>query len=385
MKHPIQKTLRLAGSAAIVAIVSASARDASATWENLGGTFDFQMLPGVTYDGLGPGSDAVDVYAVQSSDSSVWLNSYRNSVWQGWTSLGGFATSRPSAVSWSNPVLYRHPRSFHREVFVTSSGTLYHQYTDSEGGSGGTLPVWSGWASLGRPSDTALCGNPIAVSEEPGAIDVFALGCDGTLRHTWVNPTRTCVWCAWDEPSPNLTSAGPDPAVISLGPGLVDVLVQGRSGPIMDVKWNGTGWSTVYTGLSAFSGGYSISTLQITSDSMKVFAPTSGTSIGSALYDPALLFNGSWEYCCTENNVPFNKYFPAVWGVNSEIELFVLGDDSLIHSYLFPSGTENSAGLLDGQLASGFRSDPVVVRGSNRIFVFTLDPFGQLWADDGAQ
>jgi hypothetical protein len=95
-----------------------------------------------------------------------------------------------SAVGWGTT-----PGTAHREVFVTDDTVgVLHATRD-----GANAKAWVVQPSLGSPPGVTLCSGPQAISQAPGMIAVFAIGCDGNLWHRffqnnqwspqWINVT----------------------------------------------------------------------------------------------------------------------------------------------------------------------------------------------------
>jgi len=99
----------------------------------------------------------------------------------------------PSAVGWGTT-----PSAAHREVFVTDGN--FPQGVSYATRDGANANAWVGPFSLGSPpGQTVLCSGPQAISQAPGMIAVFVIGCDGNLWHRffqngqwspqWINVT----------------------------------------------------------------------------------------------------------------------------------------------------------------------------------------------------
>ena len=105
--------------------------------------------------------------------------------WQGWESLGGIITSRPSAVSWGPD-----------RIDVVARGTdsaVWHRWWDGSS--------WQGWESLGG----IIHGAPTICSWASGRLDIFAVGTNHHLFHKWFQGG----WSNWEDLGGVLTS---DPA-----------------------------------------------------------------------------------------------------------------------------------------------------------------------------
>ena len=136
----------------------------------------------------------------------------------GWTSVGGVATSKPTASSSTSGSL---------DVFVRGTdNALWHRRS-----SGG---VWSAWESLGG----VVSSNPSAVSQGANNVDVFVRGTDNAVWHRSWNGT---AWAAWDSLGGTATSS---PTTASWGAGRLDMVVRGTDNALWHRSWNGAAWSS---------------------------------------------------------------------------------------------------------------------------------------------
>jgi hypothetical protein len=190
------------------------------TWVNLGGT-TIAGNPVAVTDRVIKSQDYLDIYAVWT-DGTVRVKGQQFSChnrsghpicgpfFGGWVNLGGAAAYPPAAVGWNN----------HREVFaVATDFQLYHDYTDNT--------TWSGWQPLGAPA-AQLCSRPSAVSWAPGRMDVFVLGCDNNLWHTWFDHG----WHGWEIPSGSGPTIATAPTAASSEPGSLEVVAADFDGEV---------------------------------------------------------------------------------------------------------------------------------------------------------
>jgi hypothetical protein len=134
--------------------------------------------------------DNIDVYAQWDPGQSVRVascgpdvtTSTCPNVWTGWvpipvTAAGGFV---PSAVGWGT----------HREVFITDdTGGLTFATRD-----GANANAWAGPFFLGSPVGSTVCSSPQAISQAPGMIAVFVIGCDNNLWHIFLQNGQWSQW-----------------------------------------------------------------------------------------------------------------------------------------------------------------------------------------------
>jgi len=184
-------------------------------WSSIGAPSG--VLLGGTPTVIAQGPGYINVFA-RGSDGRLWQVWYQNGVWYNnyWNYIEdpNKSTSQTSAVSWGVG---------HMDVFETRNGQLWHDYyLSSQGG-------WQGWQPLGSPGGTILNGQPGAVSQGPGYINVFARGSDGRLWQVWYQNGvwYNNYWNYIDNPSPNSSA----PSAISYGSGHMDVF-ETRSGQL---------------------------------------------------------------------------------------------------------------------------------------------------------
>ncbi|CUR54370.1 M36 family metallopeptidase [Nocardioides sp.] len=137
------------------------------------------------------------------------------------------------------------------DLFCSTSTGMLHTWHASD------MPLGSVWESIdgatptvGRRSGVAAC------SWEPGRIDAFIIGDDGTL-HTLAHDVAT-GWGMWA----NLGGAldpGCSPAVASWAPGRLDVFAKGPAGELMHLwRDSATGWGR-WESLDPFVGSRKLS------------------------------------------------------------------------------------------------------------------------------
>ncbi len=98
-----------------------------------------------------------------------------------------------------------------------------------------------GWASLGQPPG-GLAGDPAVVSWGPGRIDLFVQGLDNKLWQRW-SGCSGCQWSPWLQPVGADGVLASPPAVTSWTPGRIDVIVQGTDANFYQRDWDTSAWS----------------------------------------------------------------------------------------------------------------------------------------------
>ncbi len=110
----------------------------------------------------------------------------------------------------------------------------------TDGGVWWSTPT-TAWSSLGRPP-TGFMGAPAVVSWGPGRIDLFVEGSDRKLWQQWTSCSG-CQWSGWLQPIGTDGTLASAPAVTSWGPGRIDVVVQGTDANLYQRDWDTSAWS----------------------------------------------------------------------------------------------------------------------------------------------
>jgi len=178
-------------------------------WESLGGIITSKP------SAVSWGANRIDVVA-RGTDSAVWHRWWDGTAWRGWESLGGIIHGAPAICSWANGRL---------DIFaVGTNHHLFHKWY--QGG-------WSGWEDLGG----VLSSEPAAVSWGPNRIDVFARGMDQAMWHLWWDGVG---WHGWESLGGGLSSG---PAVSSWSANRLDTFVRGYDMHLWHKWWDGHAWS----------------------------------------------------------------------------------------------------------------------------------------------
>jgi hypothetical protein len=97
------------------------------------------------------------------------------------------------------------------------------------------------WNGLGSPP-VGIIGDPAVVSWGPGRIDLFVQGGDHRLWQRWT-ACSGCSWSGWFKPVGDEGTLASAPAVTSWAPGRIDVVVQGTDGSTYQRDWDTDSWS----------------------------------------------------------------------------------------------------------------------------------------------
>lgn len=143
--------------------------------------------------------------------------------WGNWISLGGIATSDPSAVSWE---------PYHMAVFIRGMDSQTIKYRTTVG------YTWGNWNSIGYPEEGI--GGPDACSMGVGQATVFVTVTNGPV---WYRATADggSTWAAWTSLGGTTTS---DPTGVSWGPNHRMVFVRAADGQEIKYRNGGVGPSS---------------------------------------------------------------------------------------------------------------------------------------------
>jgi hypothetical protein len=223
------------GLAITVSVLGGSAaRAGSPVWVTLMGGMNTSRKPAVTR-GLQNSVKKIQAYAITSGGAIVnfnfdWLT--RQVVT---TNLNGQTRKAPAAVEWTN----------HRQVLVVGNddASLWRNVSTNEAPFGGWTQV------LGPPPGTTICSDPSAASWAADRVDLYVVGCDGTLRHAW---TSDGSW-AWENqgaPSSGL-AFDPGPQVVAPESGRLDVWVKDGGNVLWVNQYAGSRFTWFNSGVPA--------------------------------------------------------------------------------------------------------------------------------------
>jgi hypothetical protein len=191
---------------------------------------------GQTMAGTGPaatyGEAGIPVLVAVDTSGQVWCMLPSNSG-GGWTSIGGSATSSPTAT-----IPYGVSDNLAIDVFVRGTdGAIWYKTTANNNGT-----AWSGWMSLG--GQIASGTGPAACSWSAGRLDVFVEGTNGALWHKWTTNSGA-TWSGWESLGGKLT-ASPAATWWVGGPTnhSIQVFARGSDGAVWQKYWNGSAWSS---------------------------------------------------------------------------------------------------------------------------------------------
>jgi len=140
-----------------------------------GGGDGFQMSRRVAQNADG----RLEIFA-RAPDDAVWHDwqDSPNGGWAGWSKLGGQTVSNPVVSADADGRL---------EVFTIVNGHLYHTFQLSTGG------WYDTWIDEG---DGNLVGEPAAMMNSNGSLELFARNAAGALEHKW-QTSANGSWSGW--------------------------------------------------------------------------------------------------------------------------------------------------------------------------------------------
>ncbi len=190
-----------------------------------GSGLSFVGTPSAASDGVGH----LMVLAQAKGDGvttydGIYFNMYNNGTWAGWLVLHAGFPQ-----TFSDPAVTSSGSgridAFDYLHTIGASPALEHWWHDSGGWNGPEI------ISVGGPTGLAV------VSWGPGRIDVFGRGASNELEHKWY----TGQWSGWENLGGILTS---NPTATSLGSGRLDIFVRGTDGHVYDKWFSSGGWSS---------------------------------------------------------------------------------------------------------------------------------------------
>jgi len=132
----------------------------------------------------------LEIFAI-GSDSALWHTHQtkpNQSTWSGWSNLG-----TPTAGTALSRLAVGQNEDGRLEVFaIDSDGSLWHTYQPKPG-----QGPWSGWASLGTPTGGIALYTLAVGQNKDGRLEVFAIGSNGSLWHTYQPKPGQGPWSDW--------------------------------------------------------------------------------------------------------------------------------------------------------------------------------------------
>ncbi len=178
--------------------------------------------------------------------------------WGSWASLGSPLTGQYGAES----IAVGHNEDGRLEVFaIGSDGALWHTYQTQP-----NQTSWSGWASLDNPAGGIMLSRLAVGKNEDGRLEVFAISSDGALWRTRQTQPNQASWSGWT--SLGNPSGGITLYTLAVGQNedeRLEVLAIGSNGALWhtyQTQPNQTSWSS-WTSLGNPTGGITLYTLAV--------------------------------------------------------------------------------------------------------------------------
>ncbi|MFE7130354.1 Dot/Icm T4SS effector Zinc-dependent metalloprotease LegP [Streptomyces sp. NPDC057638] len=264
------------------------------------------------------------------------------------------------------------------DVFgVGTDSTLLHTWWDGTG----WRPAGSRWQSLG-----GVCASrPTSLAWGQDRLDVFAVGTDSALHHTWWDGT---AWRPstgeWEFLGGVCASA---PEAVSWGPGRLDLFVTGTDSAVLHKWWDGNSWGPSAVGWESLGGTATSVPLVVSWGANRLDVFVVGTD--SALWHK--WWNGhawgpsaqGWE---SLGGVCRGRPGAVSWGPN-RLDVFTVGTDSAIYHKWWDGSSWGPSARGWESLGGTATSPPAAVSWvPNRLDVFVVGTDSELhhtWWDGG--
>ena len=105
---------------------------------------------------------------------------------------------------------------------------------------------WAAWSSLGG----VVTSNPVSVDNSDGRLELFARGTDNALYHMWQTAPHAGPWSAWNSLGGYITS---DPSVVVNSDGRMEVFARGADGALCH-NWQTAPHAGPWSGWASLGG-----------------------------------------------------------------------------------------------------------------------------------
>ncbi len=258
---------------------------------------------------------------------------------------------------------------------VVVKGTDNNVYLNTANGSS-----WSGYVGLGAPTSAGIKGAPAVVSWGPGRLDVFVRGADDKLWQRFSTSGGT-TWSAWLKPVGDQGVLGSGPDVATWGPNRLDVFVRGTDGGVYQRTWDGASWGRDWLGRgtppaltsgapATASWGPGTLDLFVRDSNGKLWQTFLGSSGWTAWFQPAGTQGGT---IAAPSAADGGSLDAASWGVG-HYSVFVRGTDGQMYETRYQSGWSG----WDRPVTDSIQGGPAATsRATGQLDVVT-------WARDGS-
>ncbi len=314
----------------------------------------FSGTPSVVTAAAGtPNANRIDLFVAMQNGTLVHFYL----AWYGWSTIN-FLTANNMVAAGSSPAAIGGGPSVLEVFFITPSGQLFHM-SGTGAGLGPALAVFSPQISTLTGLPVTLMGSPTAgvkgPTNPPGEnnIDVFAHGTNGHLYHAWYLLSSDS-WTGLEDlgvPSATVTFTG-DPCLIDDGPSPLEIFAIGSDGNLYHTWWNTTQW----WGPAALSAGAqfvgSPSAIAIGKSRIEVTAAGLDGTVYliefNGIWFPPVALGGSLEFATRSTKLHFNSQQQLL--VEPPVtDNLIAGSTSLMLNGFVPGLTVGMALALTGE------------------------------------
>ncbi|KAH6715963.1 peptidase S8/S53 domain-containing protein [Leptodontidium sp. MPI-SDFR-AT-0119] len=176
-----------------------------------------------------------------STDSQLWYiaQTTPGGGWGSWTSLG-----KPASTTLTDSSVIASNADGRLEIFTQGADSaLWHIWQTTPNG------TWSSWVSQGKPPSGGVQGSLCIAPSQDGRLEVFAVGLDGDLWHTWQTAVNN-GWSSWfshGNPGQGQTFGGSTipPVMAAQADGRLHLFIPTLGGPMWRISQTAVnnGWS----------------------------------------------------------------------------------------------------------------------------------------------
>jgi hypothetical protein len=333
------------------------------------------------------GNEDVFMRAANGNLEQKWYTLGPNT-WSGWLSLGTPA----GTMLVGDPLVTNTGITGNENVFVAgANGSLYEiWYTPS-------AHAWSGWLSLGAPSGTTLVGEPFVLKSVTGNENVFMRAANGNLYEIWYTPSAN-AWSGWFSlGAPSETTVAGDPYVnISSATGNENVFVRAANGSLYQLwytpsvhAWSGWQSFGAPSGTTVEGGPFVISSVV---GNENVFVRAANGNLYQIWYTPSAHAWSGWLSLGAPSGTSLaGDPLVTITGITANENVFMRGANGNLYEIWYTPSAHAWSGWLSLGAPSGtsLAGDPFALKGApGNENVFARDANGSLqeiWYTPGAE
>ncbi len=216
------------------------------------------------------------------------------------------------------------------------------------------------WDNL---AGTTINSTPAGVSWGNGHMDLFEVTADGNLRHRYYLPDAT-GWRGWENLGhPGNSTLIYSPAVISSGPGKINVFVKGADGRLWEKWFDGHGWVNTWNNLGGDMVNSSMSAISWGNGHVDLFQTASDGTIWHRYYLPDAIGWRGWEGLGRPNGPYIASPPAAVTSAYGRINIFAKGSDGRLWEKWFDGTNWNNP--WNNVTGSSVNSTPAAISWGN--------------------